>query len=353
MAVSDMDGSQSMASESIDFVVPWVDGSDPEWLNARRSFLPVGDADVYTCDARYRDWGLIRFFFRSVDKFAPWVRKVHLITWGHLPSWLNVDNPRLNIVNHRDYIPERFLPTFNSNVIELNVHRISDLSERFVLFNDDLVLLRTVQPHDFFRKGLPCASAILLPQKIDKDNQFYAAFNNVALINAHFEKNRAIGLNFIKWFNPIYGLKNNLKTASMMPFDEFYGFTEYHLANSYLKSTFEEVWEEEPEALERTCSHHMRDPRDCSHWLMENWQFAKGSFAPRKPSFGKSFYLHGENERLVREDIEKAVEYIESSSGPMVCINDGPLSESMLDLAVSRITSAFESILPEKSSFER
>ncbi|WP_331836427.1 hypothetical protein [Erysipelothrix piscisicarius] len=69
-----------------------------------------------------------------------WVNNVYLITYGHLPDFLNVDHPKLKIINHTDYIPSDYLPTFSSHTIELNMHRIEGLSEHFVYFNDDMFL---------------------------------------------------------------------------------------------------------------------------------------------------------------------------------------------------------------------
>ena len=70
-------------------------------------------------------------------------------------TWLNTENPKLTVVNHKDYIPEEYLPTFSSHPIELNLHRIKGLSEQFVYFNDDTFIINAMQPEDFFKKGLP------------------------------------------------------------------------------------------------------------------------------------------------------------------------------------------------------
>ena len=104
---------------------------------------------------RYRDWELMRFWFRGIEAFAPWVNRVFFVSNGQKPIWLNTDHPKLRMVTHQDYIPEIYLPTFNSNVIELWLHNIPDLSERFVLFNDDMFLTAPVTPEDFFEDGLP------------------------------------------------------------------------------------------------------------------------------------------------------------------------------------------------------
>ncbi len=94
-----------MPENKIDFVITWVDGSDKAWQQEKRKFEPAGgrqDASVDNAKERYRDWGNLRYWFRGVEKYAPWVRKVHFITWGHLPTWLNTVHPKLHIVRHED-----------------------------------------------------------------------------------------------------------------------------------------------------------------------------------------------------------------------------------------------------------
>ena len=147
-----------MSTHPIDIVIPWVDGSDPVWQADHAKYRASKSADNHP--ARYREWGLFRYWFRGIEQNAPWVRKVHLLTYGHLPAWLEPDHPKLHIVNHRDFIPEEYLPTFSSHTIELNMHRIPDLAEHFLYFNDDVYLMKPSQPEDFFRDDLPCACRI-------------------------------------------------------------------------------------------------------------------------------------------------------------------------------------------------
>ena len=124
-------------NEKIDFVIMWVDGSDPKWLQEKNKYS-TNKIDVDDAINRYRDMGTLKYWFRSVEKYTPWVNKIHFITCGHLPDWLNTNNPKLNIVKHEDYIPKEYLPTFSANPIELNLHRINELEEKFVLFNDEI-----------------------------------------------------------------------------------------------------------------------------------------------------------------------------------------------------------------------
>ena len=72
------------------------------------------------------------------------------IRCGHYPDWLNLDCPKLRFIKHEDYIPKKYLPTFNSHTIELNFNRIKELSERFVYFNDDMFIIDYMEKSDFF-----------------------------------------------------------------------------------------------------------------------------------------------------------------------------------------------------------
>ena len=88
----------------------------------------------------------------------PWINQVFLILSDHkgqIPQWLYTENPRLNIVRHSEFIPQEVLPTFNSNVIDLFIPRISQLSNRFIYGCDDYVTVRDVNERDFFTdKGI-------------------------------------------------------------------------------------------------------------------------------------------------------------------------------------------------------
>lgn len=139
----------------LDAVFTWVDGADPVWREAKRAMrerLSGGAAASAAVDdaARFRDNGELRYALRSVARYAPWIRRVHLVTAGHKPSWLNTD--AVNLVSHREIFPEDVpLPVFSTRPIELCVHRIPGLAEHFIYANDDFMLGRPVAPGEFFR----------------------------------------------------------------------------------------------------------------------------------------------------------------------------------------------------------
>ena len=253
--------------DKIDFVLPWVDGSDSAWIKQRNEYL--GIKNDQTQDSRFRDWENLQYWFRGVEKFAPWVNHIYFVTWGHIPSWLNTDHPKLTVVKHEDYIPKQYLPTFSSHPIELNMHRIRGLSEQFVYFNDDTFIINKMEPEDFFRNGLPrdyCIETALVQDDIN--NPFACILmNNAALVNMHYSKREVIGRNWKKWFHPAYG-KMVFRNMLMLPYREFSSFKYSHISSSFLKSTFEEVWREEGEVLDRVCRTRFRSPGDVNQYVM-------------------------------------------------------------------------------------
>lgn len=329
----------------IDFVVPWVDGSDPAWRAEKEKYDSGAGQDMR--EVRFRDWDLMRYWFRGVEKYAPWVRRVHFITWGHLPPWLNAENPRLHIVRHEDYIPGEYLPTFSSRPIELNIHRIDGLSEHFVYFNDDMFLIRPVREADFFRGGLPLDSfglGIIHAQGLN-GTFAHVCLNNTAVVNRRLGMKKCRGRAVWKWLSPANGWRSLFKTLALVGWPYFSGFQTPHLATAYEKKTFEEVWAAEPKALAATCRRRFRTNGDLSHFAMRSWRLAKGEFRPARP-LGHAFFLHGENAGL------NAARAIQGQKDRMICLNDDA-SGFDFETEKRRVTQAFEAILPEKCSFEK
>lgn len=98
-----------MKKQIIDFVITWVDGSDPLWFRQKQNAKKKQGVSVDIDDRieRYRDWEILKYLFRSIENFAPWVNNVYFVTCGHLPAWLNTECPKLQIVSHKDFIPEK------------------------------------------------------------------------------------------------------------------------------------------------------------------------------------------------------------------------------------------------------
>ena len=225
--------------ERIDIVIPWVDSSDSAWRKEKNKYAQIENHPelIDDSEARFRDWGTVKYLLRSIEKYTPWVNKVYFITWGHIPKWMNVKSDKLIIVKHEEYIPEVYLPTFCSHVIELNLHRIPGLSERFIYLNDDHIIMNEMDKSCFFKNGLPRDYAILSPINTRLRNGVQdVALTDVEVINDHFKKKDVIRRNFFKWVNPVYG-KELFRSFCMMPWPYFTGFFTRHQSTAYLKST--------------------------------------------------------------------------------------------------------------------
>lgn len=331
----------------IDIVILWVDGADPAWLEEKRKYLPPAEADSDSVN-RYRDWGLLPYWFRAVEQFAPWVRKIHFVTWGHVPEFLNLDAPKLHVVRHEEFIPKEYLPTFSSHVIELNLHRIPGLSEQFIYFNDDCFILHPMKETDFFRDGLPCTYGGEVPWTFVGEVGVWghAAANDIGVINKHFPKRKAIAHHEKKYLDKCYRWKDNVRTfflQKMFP-DYFTGFVNLHAPAAYLKKTFQEVWAAEPGLLHNTCSHRFRTSSDVNQWLCLWWQVAGGNFSP---------YV---TDNLVACISEKTIDSIcgciENQEHAMICNND-PEEKIEFEKLSEKLKQAFGAILPNKSQFEK
>ena len=332
-----------MNNNPIDFVIIWVDGNDTKWQTEKAKY----DNSVITAansEVRFRDWDNLQYWFRAVEEFAPWVNKIHFVTWGHVPSWLNTSNPKINVVNHKDYIPKDYLPTFSSHTIELNLHRIEGLAEQFVYFNDDMFITAPVTPQDFFKNGKPCDTLALDCIFFGKDSAGHYNGADIAVINSHFSKRTSIFKNFKLWFSPKNGIKNIIRTTLLMPWGWFPGLYYQHVATSFLKSSFTEVWGDEPEILNTTCLNKFRKSGDVNQWLIKFWQIAKGNVSVRKDSFCYCYHVKEQNFKDLLKDIP-------SKKHKMLCINDTSKTTDFEDKK-EKVKEAFEKLLPEKSSFE-
>lgn len=333
----------------IDFVIAWVDGNDPDWQ--RRKAACLGEALTDDRTQRYRDWDLLRYWFRGVEAFAPWVRKVWFVCDQQPPAWLNAAHPKLEIVRHEDYLPAEYRPAFSSHPIELNLHRVRGLSERFVFFNDDMYLLRPTEEALFFKGGLPRDAALLNPvPTTDLRGHgpdalvFTIPLNDAEVLNRDYDFRSCVKAHPLKWLNPRYG-KSLLRNLALMTWPRFVGFYEPHMPQAFLKSSFEAAWQQDFDVLDATSRHAVRHDRDVNQWLIRQRQLAEGRFLPRSPKVGRVFDLS--------EDAAGAAETVRGQSAGMICVNDGPMDQAAFESAQEQMKAAFEAILPKPCGFER
>ena len=325
--------------KDIDLVIPWVDGSDPAWQSQRNRYLKYKG----TNDGFYRDNGLMRYWFRCVDRNMPWIRHIFFITWGHTPEWLDTKHPRLRIINHRDYLPHEFLPTFNSNTLSLNLHRIEGLSEHFIYAEDDIFFVGRQSPEDYFSEaGLPRDFLWLRPITEQFDGDYaHIMLNNLMFINRHFDINDTVSDAENLFYSNEYPktvIDDNRKYQSLARFP---GFRETHLAYACLKSSYDALWEMDAMPLYTTSMHKFRSITDLNLGLVRDYQLVKGRFEP--------FYPKG---RYFRDTASPDLEgLILDENTSTLCINESKQGECCHSRMAS-ISSCFEKRFPEPSSFE-
>ena len=338
--------------KEIDFVVTWLDSSDPVWqeqYSKYKGIATTGDCSL----ARYRDWGLFRFWFRAVENYAPWVNRVYLVTNGTFPKWINKNHPKLVLVSHTDYIPTKFLPTFNSCTIELHMNKIEGLSEHFVYFNDDSYINSPITPDYYFHDGLPCdcnEETFFNVPKYNPTDRFTIMLSmmvDIGVLNAHFNRKEVFRQSPKRWLGWHLGKTGILNSLIMLYYrrERFVGFNWKHTEQPYLKSVFDEVWDKEPGMLEESCT-RFREEVILNPYIFRYWQFASNRFYPIKLRYSRKY-------RTEKAQMPKILDAIQNPHIKSLCINDTPVctDEEYIQNKMT-LQKVFEKKFPSKSSFE-
>lgn len=137
----------------IDVVYLWVDDQDPTWQKKRASYRPDGESTISIAKSRFRQFDELVCSIQLLAANAPFVRRVFVVVDEQAPP-LDLIKQKLPfeviLVNHTDFIPGKYVPTFNSRAIAAHVHKISGLSEHFLLFNDDVFIASPSELEDWF-----------------------------------------------------------------------------------------------------------------------------------------------------------------------------------------------------------
>lgn len=331
-------------NERVDVVVTWVDDGDASWRALRDEHLVAdteGGDDAGRAD-RYRDWDLLQPWFRGIARNCPWVGTIHLVTESPAPAWLNESHPQVRVVRHGEFIPAEYLPTFNSRAIELNLHRIPGLSERFVYFNDDMFVLRPLPETHFFHGDLPVGFGIMNAISLG-DNVSHAMLNNLDVLNARYAKRRVLRASPWRWFTLRYGARL-LQNVALIPWPRFTGFLNHHLPLPLRRATMAHVWSTWHDDLDRTCRSRFRRLSDLNVFLFAWWELCENAFAAgRLDRYGRFIQLSDES-------LDQACAVVQTASTPVVCLNDGPLD---FPRAKAALAAAFASRYPDPCRFER
>ncbi|ANI98168.1 sugar phosphotransferase [Pediococcus pentosaceus] len=323
--------------KKIDFVVSWVNSNDTSWQIRKNKQLELMGKDKLMIDeSRYHEFGFFKYWFRSVEKYAPWVNHVYLVTDQQTPDFL-MPTSKVSVVDHKEFIPDKYLPTFSSSVIELFLDQIPNLEEQFVYFNDDMFINAPVKPDDFFDKdGLPKDAAI--PSVLQPVSEFdHLPFNNALVLNKSFKKRKIIRDNFSKFFSFKYGMDNVLKAILTVPFQNWSSFKIQHIPYSLRKEDYKLFRHYANNEIKRTGAMHFRSDNDINIWLLQEIRFACGMFSVRNVRDGALYNF---------DNSEELINCLRQEKVKLVCINDDSKYKSIEEKDV--IANKIKKILEEK-----
>ena len=291
----------------MDIVITFVDGSDPLWREDFRRML-----DVPVLEKRYRDWGLLRFFFRGIETHMPFVRKVFLVVArdSQVPAW--VDRGKVDVVLHEQIIPAEYLPTFNSCTIEMFLHRIPGLDERYLYFNDDMFPMQDCTEEDFFPEGHPALG-------FARCRWSRSLFKRQCL-NSDRLARRAAGVEAGKGF--------------LRP---------EHICTPMLRSACETAFAAvEPEIKDSLSA--LREMKNVNQYFFLNYMLFSGIALDRR--------IPKRHFSLAAASANRICSFVEQPDRMVVCINDVKMSSERFRSVRKKILLAFERHFPRRSRFE-
>ena len=308
----------------IDLIYLWVNGNDPVWQKKRNDFLgnAAENTDV-NCKGRYVDNEELKYSLRSAEKHAPWIRKFFIVTDNQTPDWLDITNPKIQLIDHKEILPEISLPCFNASVIESYVYKIPGLSEHFLFANDDTFFNADVLPDFFFAKdGFPI---VRLKKK--------------TFGKWHYR------LRFLAGTKP--GTYRTIVHSAAVLVEKktgkYYSGVPHHNIDAYKKSDFREV-------IENVCAEQVKNSE--THHLRRYDDFHRSAIAYYTLAIEHGHLRYIDNRESLRIPVHKTdyAAYLKKYQPALLCLND---CLNTTDEDRARIKPFLESLFSEKSVFEK
>jgi len=264
----------------IDMVFTYCDGTDPKFIEDKNRFLKEKDK-VNNKPIRFININEIVYSVRSVLKFIPWINMIYIITNKQIPP-IEL-NPKIKIIDHTEIIPMKYLPTFNSDVIESFIHNIPELSEIFLYNNDDMMHTSNINISDILQGDKIIFRNYNGINESNKDNNeynkriyltsqlFHITNPSIKLINNHHTKilrkstlkfieqkyikllrelrvNRVRGNNYIQYLFFCINIDNILNKNIIL--NRYNDVIVYHLGNKeYREEMFLRIYYKKPKFL--------------------------------------------------------------------------------------------------------
>jgi hypothetical protein len=297
----------------MDLVLPYVNAADREW---QQSILRTTKTAVSNSSSvRFRSWGTLKYLFRGVAQYMPFIDRIVLIvaSKSQVPVWINYENVR--IVYHDEFIPSKFLPTFNSCTIESFLYNIEGLSDRFIYANDDIFAINPCSIDDFFTEDVPHIKYVI---------------HDKYTLNNTFRCQCRSGMDLIM---------SKLNTPE---YEQGYIIRPYHITSPMTTECLSAVKQLCGNDIENTVS-RLREPRNINQYIYLYYQYFMDNYVDSIVSY-KYYTL---SDKFI-SDICKA---ILGRDYKLVCLNDsGKVSD--YSALKSRLLSAFKQKFPNRCKYE-
>lgn len=298
----------------IDIIIPWLNPNE-DWYNEYKKYSPNEHP------GRIRDLGTFKYLLRSISKNCKWVNKIFIVLYDEKqkPSWL-IENDRLKIIYHKDFIPKKFLPNFNSVLSDMHFSFIDELSDNFIFMNDDMFFMKEVPSDMYFENNLPVHQASLR-------NGIYRAWNNAQW--RKIEKN-------------IYEYVSNLIGRNVL-------FNTFHLPIPFNKTLQQFIWYKDYKTFEKMFENSkIRSDKNVCNWIFYGIEeaFNKCVLKPIYQTYPSICFdlRDGMTEQSIRNLI---------SGKYIVCFNDGDFLNKDFENVKTTIQKILEEKFPNKCEFEK
>ena len=291
----------------IDYVFPYVTSNDPYWKGLFSSFLSGKESDFAAGILRFRDNGLLKYLFRSLEKYLPWINKVHMIVMcdSQVPNWVNRE--KVHIIYHSDFIPSEYLPTFSSSLIECFLPFLPLVEENFIYGNDDLIPCRYLKKNSFFYGNIPCYNLNLR----DYTN---------TLKGDSFRRNS---------YNIITRKKQKIRVV-----------TTQHSTISYKISLLKNCFKKYKKNIINSLS-KFREPKNVNQYMYAFYQMVEDTILNKNLKIRFHYVKNNNIKEILNEDFKKY---------DFICLNDFSKTDEKI---WNQIASKFEKLLPKKSKYEK
>ncbi len=308
----------------IDLVYLWVNGNDPQWLAKRNACIgKTEEKSAVNCDGRYADNDELKYSLRSIEKYAPWIRRIFIVTDNQVPVWLDTANPKVRIVDHKEIMPDVCLPCFNSAVIEHFLYRIPGLAEHFIYANDDMFINKPVTPETFFGKdGLPIVRFNRRP------------FRKWTLLFKEKVQGKRLS-------NYVQTIRNSAELVEKK-YGKYYGGKTHHNIDAYLRRDYEHAAKVFEDEIRTTLPNHVRSENDIQRNIYSYVALAEKRAHLHYVTQRTSFRLHIQNESHYGK--------LERYNPILFCMND---SQYAKDCDRKRAAAFLDKRFPEKSQYEK